>query len=188
MKTFYTELSIFRKRTGMQYSCGNVVASSFKELGELVIEIDKNDELKIIDELCDLVIFPVNALEAMGHDAKTHIEKHNDLWLCSPKTAAMLTGTGLVKYMKSKDIKELSLIAAWSMQAIRSMGFSPDDCVLEKAMCINSREGEYNESEEKWCKNPNQDPATLYKPRYDFCRYPCSCKKGSPDCDNCQNK
>lgn len=39
---------------------------------------------------------------------------------------------------------------------------------------ISSREGAYDEGAGKWCKNPNQDPSTLYKADYNSCKYPDS--------------
>lgn len=166
----YAELSNFRVSHHLENSCGNVTANMFKELGELLVEIDRNDELKIIDELCDLVIFPINAMEAMGHDAQSNINRIAQDWNVTVKTAAIFTGNRLVNYIQTKDIKELAQIAAWCLVAIRTMDFSAELCVKEKAKCINSRNGSYDESQQKWCKDENQDKSTIYQPNYNSCR------------------
>jgi hypothetical protein len=166
----------FRKARGLESTPGNIFGNITKETIELRDEIEAKRELGVIDELCDHVIYPMNILEALGHDAKSNIDaiQECDSELLekagSPSMAVSCFMIALSNYNLEKDIKALSLIARIALKTLDAMGYYAEACVVEKFMCINSREGSYNTEIDKWCKNPDQDPATLYKPQYEKCK------------------
>lgn len=171
----YQELNAFREARGLQNSPGNVSANTTREVAEAMVEIANKNIMGMIDEFCDLVIFPLNAIEACGHDAKSNIEsiKNYDSELLddpSPDRAVSCILISLASYSLNKDIKALSLIAKIALNAINALGYHAELCVLEKAKTINSRKGSHNVIEGKWCKDPEQCPTTLYKPDYMSCK------------------
>lgn len=173
----YKSLDVFRANHGLQSTPGNIFVNVGKETLELYDEILAMNELGIICELCDHVIYPINILEALGHDAKSNIEqiKAKDSPILdrdgiTPTMAVSCIMMALSNYNLEKDIRALALIARIALNALESLGYNAEKCVLEKCKTINSREGAYNPKLDKWCKNPKQDKATLYAPDYPSCK------------------
>ena len=171
----YNELFNFREERGLQGSPGNITANITAENAELQIELSNNNVLGMICELSDHVIYAINAMEACGHDAETNIESisNYDSELLddpSPERAVSCILIALAGYNLERDIKALALIARIALNAIDTLGFHAERCVLEKAKCINSRKGSHNAKAGKWQKDPNQCPGTLYKPDYLACK------------------
>lgn len=46
------------------------------------------------------------------------------------------------------------------------LGYDPKQALLETVKEITSRRGSFNSDVGKWCKDPNQDPDTLYQANY----------------------
>ena len=169
----YNELAIFRKKQGIESSPGDLHSNVNDEVTEALREIFKADILKLVAEFCDVAIFVVNGLEQLGHDAKSNIKMagNNAMTESHPTPTQAVAAIMMAQshYLIHKDIHALALIANVAMSAIDALGFHAERCILEKAKCINSREGAYNSKLSKWCKDENQDPATLYKPMYVAC-------------------
>jgi NTP pyrophosphatase (non-canonical NTP hydrolase) len=172
----YEQGFIFREKHWLQSSPGNIFGNITKETMELHDEVEAENELRTIDELCDHVIYPINILEALGHDAQSNIDaiQERDSELLekagNPKVAVSCFMVALANYSAEKDIKALALIARIALKTLDAMGYHAELCVIEKFKTVNSREGAYDSQQEKWCKNPDQDPATLYKPQYENCK------------------
>jgi len=171
----YTQLKIFREERNLEHSPGFIVANITDENKELQIEILNNNELGMICELADHVIYAINAIEATGHDAQSNIECINnyDSQLLddpSPNRAVSCILIALASYNLEKDVKALALIAKIALNAIGSMGYYAERCVLEKCKTINSRKGSHNYEVGKWQKDPHQDPSTIYQPQYASCK------------------
>jgi len=173
----YKQLEIFRKENRLENTPGNVFGNITRETIELRDEIEADNELGIICELADHVIYPINIIEALGHDAKSNIEQlslkdspildQNDI---TPEMAVSCIMMALSNWNLEKDIRALALIARIALKALDCMGYHAERCVREKCLTINSREGSYDTKQNKWCKNPNQNPDTLYKPQYNNCK------------------
>ena len=171
----YNELAIFRKRQGLQSTPGNIFANINKETIELRDEVEAENELGIVCELCDHVIYVINILEALGHEAKSNIDAIQELDTklldrASPSISVSYILIALANYNLEKDIKALALIARIALKALDVMGYHAEKCVLEKCKTINSREGSYNTQTDKWEKLESQNPDTLYKPQYAQCK------------------
>ena len=171
----YNELAIFRKRQGLQSTPGNIFANINKETIELRDEVEAENELGIVCELCDHVIYVINILEALGHEAKSNIDAIQELDTklldrASPSLSVSYILIALANYNLEKDIKALALIARIALKALDVMGYHAEKCVLEKCKTINSREGSYNTQTDKWEKLESQNPDTLYKPQYAQCK------------------
>ena len=170
----YNQMAKFRKNHGIEYSPGDLMSNVNEEVGEVLREIFKHNVLRMVDEFSDVVIYIGNGLEQLGHDAKSNIERAGKNAMVddspTPTQAVAAIYMALSHYLLNKDVHALALIANVALKAIEALGYHAVACVTEKAKCINSREGSYNDAESKWCKNPNQDKSTLYKPNYLSCR------------------
>ena len=124
----------------------------------------------MICELCDHVIYAINAIEATGHDAKSNIERSRDLVAVNPDSIVYPLLLSIADYTISKNIAHLVSVAIIALKGIDMLGYKADACVLEKAKCINSRKGSHNVEAGKWQKFKDQNPATLYKPDYLACK------------------
>ena len=166
----YNELAKFRKEQGLENTPGNIVANILKETAELEIEISNNNVLGMICELCDHVIYAINAIEATGHDAKSNIERSRDLVAVNPDSIVYPLLLSIADYTISKNIAHLVSVAIVALKGIDMLGYKADACVLEKAKCINSRKGSHNKESGKWEKDPIQPKSELYKPQYNKCK------------------
>ena len=54
--------------------------------------------------------------------------------------------------------------------SLNKLGYDPKSALSETLKEINCRVGSVNKSTGKWKKDPNQDPATLYKAEYNSAR------------------
>jgi len=63
----FNELKEWREERGLQNKVGNIEANIAEELTELLRATTVEDK---IDALCDMIVFSVNAIEAMGYDAE----------------------------------------------------------------------------------------------------------------------
>jgi hypothetical protein len=173
----YEQGLIFRKAHGLESTPGNIFSNITKETIELLDEVEAENALGMVDELCDHVIYPINIIEALGHDAKSNIEslglEDSPILDCNditPKMAVSCIMMALANWNIEKDIKALALIARIALKALHSLGYDSELCVIEKFKCINSREGSYNTLADKWEKDINQNPDTIYQPKYEQCK------------------
>lgn len=173
----YKELATFRENRGLQSTPGNIFANITKETIELRDEIEAERELGIVCELADHVIYPINIIEALGHDAKSNIEQLNthdspilDTNDITPTMAVSCIMMALSNWNLEKDIRALALIARIALKALDSLGYHAELCVLEKCKTINSRNGSYNITTDKWEKDEQQPPDTIYQPQYELCK------------------
>ncbi len=166
----YSELKKFREERGLQSSPGNLPANIIEETQELLVAIGNNDTHEIIDALCDHVVFIINGLEAMGHDAKSHVKisKWRDF---TPSMASSLILLRMSEYVRHKSIDSLSSVAGICLATIEKLGYYSELCMLETCREINSREGAYNPDVGKWCKfKTPESMAKWHKADYEFCK------------------
>ena len=167
----YNELFKFREERGLQNSPGNLSANIIEETQELLVAIGNNDEYEIIDALCDHVVFVINGLEAMGHDAKTNvtITEWRDF---TPTMAASLILVRMGAYVRDKsELYSLSSIAGICLATIEKLGYHSELCMLETCKEINSREGAYNPDVGKWQKFKTPEAMSKwYKADYSACK------------------
>lgn len=170
----YDDCLIFRRTNKIEFSPGDLMSNVNDELTEVLKEIFNYNELRIIDEFSDVVIYLLNGLEQLGHDAKSNIERAGDNAMTdkhpTPTQGVAAIYMALAHYLVKKDVKALALAANVALSAIDALGYHAVAVVTEKVKCINSREGAFNFQLAKWQKNPDQDPLTIYKPRYEQCR------------------
>lgn len=67
------------------------------------------------------------------------------------------------KYEMVDALCDIIVVATGSLY---KLGYDPREALTETVLEITSRQGSFDETTGKWMKDPNQDPATLYKANY----------------------
>lgn len=68
----FEDLKEWREERGLQYTVGNIQGNLCEELTELLRATTDEDK---IDAMCDMIVFSVNAIEAMGYNAEICMEE-----------------------------------------------------------------------------------------------------------------
>lgn len=68
----FASLEQWREERGLQNTVGNIEGNLCEELTELLRATTTEDK---IDALCDMIVFSVNAIEAMGYNAEIAISE-----------------------------------------------------------------------------------------------------------------
>jgi len=164
-------LKQFRKQNGLEFDPGNIAANLHKEISELLIEVHNSNEIGMVEESCDLYILCENALEAMGHDARSHfIRIGNPTQEITPNQLAGFTSQFLGEWILNCKIESLAAIATLAMRCIECLGYHSSKCIKEKAKVICSRKGSHNHVTKKWEKDESQCKSELYQPNYKGCK------------------
>ena len=157
-------LSQFRKKCGIENSCGDLVGNLQAELKEAV---EATEFAHKAEEFADIYIIAANAVKQLGVTATCSSGVHGVVVShCADLiqdeidffTEAKVNGYGLGCIMQDSKV------------AIELLGYNPEAVILEKCKLINTRTGKMNEEGTKWCKDKNQDPATLYKMDIEGCK------------------
>lgn len=101
-----------------------------KELTEFLEAKRDDNEYKMIDALCDMVIVSINAGAVLGND-------------CSEMLYSNITNP--LRY-RPTYVRGL-------LFEIRKRGYDPYKCLVETIKELNTRTGAWNEQEGKWCKH-----------------------------------
>lgn len=68
----FNKLKEWREERGLQNIVGNIEGNICEELTELLRSSTVEDK---VDALCDMIVFSVNAIEAMGYDAQIAMDE-----------------------------------------------------------------------------------------------------------------
>jgi hypothetical protein len=144
-----------------------------KELAEVNDEFIAGNTDKAVGEICDLIVFSVNALVLLKHgvlalDFKFRVETYT----FAAKDIDVIKNLTMSIYSVMSNIKcELLLSVAYSnlinncCRSINALGYSPKLALEQTVLKIESRQGAFDESIGKWVKT-----ATLYEPDYSLAR------------------
>lgn len=136
-----------------------------KELTEFLEAKRDNNEYKMIDALCDMVIVSINAGAVLGND-------------CSEMLYSNITNP--LRY-RPTYVRGL-------LFEIRKRGYEPYKCLVETIKELNTRTGAWNEQEGKWCKDLgaySSEEALKEAEKYlsDNCIFPHDLSIVKEDCD-----
>lgn len=92
-----------------------------------------NNDYKMIDSICDMIIVAIGAGKGLGD---WHISTYYEA-----------TSTSYYTYLLCED-SDIELLCI----ALQNFGYNTYRCLLEKIKEIESRTGFWNESEGKWCE------------------------------------
>ena len=148
-----------------------------KELNEVIDEFIAGNIDKAVGEICDIIVFSVNALvlldwhnELLEADFdKSVIESFNNkecvrlLMQC----VFNVTYTATAKKTNTEILcDKYTILICVCFNCIESLGYSPKLALLETVKKIESRRGAWNPETGKWEKEKNQ--ADVYVP--DYCK------------------
>lgn len=133
----------------------------------------KKAEHEIVDALCDISIFTINA----GADIPCHL-KHTEIewWEKSSLNAdyvlkQMIKNCAEFSYFEWEEAKCFNIILANCAYLCGHYGFNFEIAMLETIKEISSRTGSYDESAKKWVKDDSEQArAKWYKADYELAR------------------
>ena len=174
MNEILEDLRIWRKDRNITTPELDIKKSLLDEWEEAKYELDMKDHKKFVVELADIVIFALNwiSLKEMPYMHKVHSTIHGvNMDSLKYHLSNLNIHNSINSYSHLLDAiyicKELSL----------EYGYDLNKVILEKIKVISSREQDPKQKEEwakgvkseKWKKNENQNPLTIYYVIYENC-------------------
>ena len=170
IKGIFKSLDRWRQERGLQHTVGNIAAN----IGEEIIEyLRAENEYQKVDTLCDMFVFSVNAISAMGKMEYASLEMN--LSISAPEIyersyfAEIVDRFALIaKYGYTLNVDALITIAICAKAQLCNAGYdfliSMDETLKE----IHSRTGAMNEVTGKWEKFKTEEAKALwYTANYD---------------------
>lgn len=144
-----------------------LIANLLEEITEVARANTKSDK---VGELCDIVVFAINAME------KT---PRHDMFVSLMKAKNNSTAADVLSLISKNANSNLKLVSSFylpeivaaALGAIEREGY---DALMAAKMTykkISSRKGAYDESLKKWVKDTSTEAkAAWYEPNYDLCK------------------
>lgn len=180
LEIYTTERGFFKKPFVLEVELGNLT----EELGEFFKARGKKSNYKMVDALCDISVFGINALRYIeqnglvnGGEPNLSIEyKYGFLKPENVNPFKLFEVFGSMESPEYMDTKVIKCIV-YSRQILEDMGYDYIKCMHETIKEISSRvqdpaqadEWEQNGVSGKWEKWKEQPEETLYKADYDSC-------------------
>lgn len=133
----------------------------------------KQAEHEIIDALCDIAVFTINAGADVPCDLKrTSLEAHGNTQL-NESLAELMKACAIfsANFSSNWNAADFNIILDLCSKMSLYYGFNFEIAMLETIKEINSRTGAYDESAKKWVKDTSeQAKAKWYKANYEKAR------------------
>ncbi len=182
MAQIYAKLKAWRDERGITAKSQKegYIINVMEEFGELsqalrgleFENIRKTAEYGIIDALCDIAIFTINA----GADIPCHL-KHTEIELEKSSLNAdyilkqMVEKCAEFSYSQWDEATAFNIILINCAYLCEHYGFNFELAMLETIKEISSRTGSYNEAAKKWEKDMSDEAqAKWYKANYELAR------------------
>ena len=176
MKELFERITVWREKNlpaGLLYNPLTEIGFLIEELGEVNKEFIKGDIDAAVGEICDLIIYAVNAIELLciNHDIDLMKVEYTMLYSKPEKIIETLHENILfvmqtVNSFDMVDSYKLLIDSCWS--CIFVLGYSPEIALEETVKKIESRRGGWDTNIGKWVKEKNQ--ADAYVPDYSIAR------------------
>ena len=133
---------------------------------------DKQEaEHEIIDALCDIAIFTINAGVDIGEVKRTEIELKKSSLDADYILKQMVERCAFLSYFEWREAKSFNIILANCAYLCEHYGYNFEVAMLETIKEISSRTGTYNEASKKWVKDTSVEAkAKWYKADYEKAR------------------
>lgn len=156
-----------------------------EELGELSAalrlfekskRVNDSHELKcaehfIIDALCDISVFTINAGADIGEAKRTEIEWKKSSLDADYILKQMVERCAFLSYFEWSEAKSFNIILANCAYLCEHYGYNFEIAMLETIKEISSRTGSYDENAKKWVKDESDEAkAKWYKADYEKAR------------------
>lgn len=160
-------LENWREERGLQRTVGNIAAN----IGEEIVEYlrAENDEQRV-DALCDMFVFSVNALRAIGGISNYAIKialNINSMLKINSFPIISHAFSKLINIHRFNQRSALKVIAGYSKRQIEYLGYDFLIAMDETLKEIHSRTGAWNDETQKWEKFKTEEAMALwYKADY----------------------
>ena len=133
---------------------------------------DKQEaEHEIIDALCDIAIFTINAGVDIGEVKLTEIELKKSNLDADYILKQMVERCAFLSYFEWREAKSFNIILANCAYLCEKYGYNFEIAMLETIKEISSRTGSYDEKAKKWIKDSSDEArAKWYKADYEKAR------------------
>lgn len=133
---------------------------------------DKQEaEHEIIDALCDIAIFTINAGVDIGEVKRTEIELKKSSLDADYILKQMVERCAFLSYFEWREAKSFNIILANCAYLCEHYGFDFQIAMLETIKEISSRTGTYDEKAKKWVKDTSDEArAKWYQADYEKAR------------------
>ncbi len=162
-----TGLMKFRKQAGLETHLGDIVTDVLDEIVEVRKEVQAGNEVEMIGEFTDIVVYCENALAQLG-------ESRGELFFTvrniNVRDVLIDISMDIVRYDRDKSPHIFRHISRKIMLLIDALGYDFDKCMMETTKKILSRRGKLNPKTLKWEKDRTQDHWELYHPNYSRCK------------------
>ena len=138
--------------------------------GELEISLEKVEH-EIIDALCDISVFTINAGADIGEVKRTEIELKKSSLDADYILKQMVERCAFLSYFEWREAKSFNIILANCAYLCEHYGFNFQIAMDETIKEISSRTGAYDKNAKKWVKDEsNEARAKWYKANYELAR------------------
>ena len=139
--------------------------------GEIEISLEKA-EYEIIDALCDISVFTINAGTDVNCNEKIEIINTTQTTLCNSSLSFLLSECGNFDYYgKLSSYVCFNQILLSCAKLCEQYGFNFEIAMLETIKEISSRTGAYDENAKKWVKDESDEArAKWYQADYEKAR------------------
>lgn len=139
-----------------------------EELGELAQALRKNNEHEIIDALCDIAVFTINAGADIYWENKNIGIEIDDIYEMAEYGDLMCDCGAFSLYFSADCFNKILYDCA---VLAKNLGFNFKIAMLETIKEISSRTGSYDENAKKWVKDTSDEAkAKWYKANYERAR------------------
>ena len=190
LEQIYKELQAWREERGITAKSqkDGYIVNAMKELGELAgalrdyekfskhdcpyCEIDKQiAEHRIIDALCDIAVFTINAGADINYNEKIKIIDTTKTTRKDSSLSFLLSECGDFDYYGEFMPDFFNDILIDCAKLCENYGFNFEIAMLETIKEISSRTGSFDESLNKWIKDTSDEARKKwYKANYDLAR------------------
>lgn len=131
----------------------------------------KYAEHGIIDALCDIAIFTINAGTDIGEVKLTEIELKKSSLDADYILKQMVERCAFLSYFEWREAKSFNIILINCAYLCEQYGFNFEIAMLETIKEISSRTGAYDENAKKWIKDTSDEAkAKWYSANYELAR------------------
>ena len=188
LEQIYKELQAWREERGItaESQKAGYIINIMEELGELATALrdyekfsaTKQDAAKkqkaeheIIDALCDISVFTINAGVDIGEVKRTEIELKKSSLDADYILKQMVERCAFLSYFEWREAKSFNIILINCAYLCEYYGFNFQIAMDETIKEISSRTGSYNEATKKWEKDMSDEAqAKWYSANYELAR------------------
>ena len=189
LEQIYAKLKAWRHERGItaESQKAGYIVNVMEEFGELATALreyerfskpsypypknKKYAEHGIIDALCDISVFTINAGADIGEVKRTEIELKKSSLDADYILKQMVERCAFLSYFEWSEAKSFNIILINCAYLCEHYGFNFEIAMLETIKEISSRTGSYDEVSKKWIKDESDEAkAKWYQANYELAR------------------